>query len=97
MLETLSINSFKLGDVLLVQLDGGSSYPLKLETISAARSRGAAGRRDPFSLVFSGSRKLFLSQGCHRVSHETLGTFELFLVPVVPFSDDRFYYEACFN
>ncbi len=97
MLESLSISSFKVGDVLLVQLGDGVSYPLKLETISAARSKGAVGRRVPFSLVFSGPRELFLRQGCHLVSHETLGTFELFLVPVMPYSDERFYYEACFN
>ena len=39
-------------------------------------------RKECFSLVFQSLRDLPLSQGTYRLKHETLGEFELFVVPL---------------
>jgi hypothetical protein len=97
MLGQLTMEAFKVGDTLTVDVGGDSSYILTLEKVTPSRYRGLKGHRDPFSLLFSGARTFFLAQGTHPVSLERIGNFELFLVPVVPITDDLFYYEACFN
>ena len=54
------------------------------------------GGMERFSVFFSGPRDPFLPQGTYQMSHERMGEFELFLVPVA--SDDQgFRYEAVFN
>jgi hypothetical protein len=51
--------------------------------------------RKPFSIFFRGSSGHSLEQGTYPVEHETLGTFELFLVPVGP-EQDGLVLEAAF-
>lgn len=43
---------------------------------------GAAAARQPFSLLFRGPSEPLLPQGIYRIDHASLGTAELFLVPV---------------
>jgi hypothetical protein len=40
--------------------------------------------RTPFSLVFRGPLQPLLAQRIYRVEHDSMGTFELFLVPIGP-------------
>jgi hypothetical protein len=53
-------------------------------------------RQEEFSLVFRGPLDAFLGQGVRPFSHEQLGDFELFIVPIRQ-DDKGFYYEAIFN
>ncbi len=49
-----------------------------------------------FALKFRGPAQSFLPQHTYRLTHEQLGTHELFLVPVAQ-DAQGFYYEAVFN
>jgi hypothetical protein len=50
-----------------------------------------------FSILFSGPRGRLLEQQIHELTHEQLGTFSLFLVPVATEDTQQYYYEAVFN
>lgn len=53
-------------------------------------------RQERFAIVFRGSNEPFLGQGMRRFSHDQMGEFALFLVPIS--KDDRgTNYEAVFN
>jgi hypothetical protein len=54
------------------------------------------GGMERFSAFFSGPREPFLPQGIYQMSHESMGEFELFLVPIAS-RDQGFSYEAVFN
>jgi hypothetical protein len=53
-------------------------------------------RRAPFSLIFRGPLDPVLVQRTYRLEHETLGTLEIFLVPIGS-NQDGMRYEAVFN
>jgi hypothetical protein len=53
-------------------------------------------RRVPFSLEFRGPGESLMEQGTHRFQHRTLGTFELFVVPIGR-DDTGIRYEAVFT
>lgn len=50
-----------------------------------------------FSLLFLGPQDNLLDQGTYRLTHDRLGTFELFLVPVITGIKEGVHYEAIFN
>ncbi len=54
-------------------------------------------QEESFSLLFGSSSESLLHQGTWKVSHPTLGTMELFLVPVSRPNGAWHYYEAVFN
>lgn len=97
MLAELTAATFKEGDILSVDLGKNNAYPLTLEKIALPKSKGRNGQRAPFALVFKGSSVFFLRQGTHVVTHQALGIFQLFLVPIAPYGDGGHYYEACFS
>jgi hypothetical protein len=51
---------------------------------------------EQFSLLFQGPQTPFLPQMTYRATHDKLGEFDLFLVPVAK-TQDGFEYEAVFN
>lgn len=53
-------------------------------------------QQEEFSLEFRGPLDMFLGQGLRNFTHEQMGEFELFIVPVRQ-EADGFYYEAVFN
>lgn len=67
-------------EIELVQLVEGVSTP----------------RQEQFSLLFLGPLDRFLMQKTYRVEHDSLGEFDMFLVPVGR-GQDGFQYEAIFN
>ncbi|MFL6207701.1 MAG: DUF6916 family protein [Pyrinomonadaceae bacterium] len=84
------------------QVHAGNSEPVPLTLVEVSdlmRTLGGEPRRGKrgFSLMFKGARTHFLPQSMYRIEHEALGTFELFLVPIVPDDDQSFSYEAIFN
>jgi len=76
-----------------VQLDEANAVQLKLAEVSPLKLYP---RQEEFSIVFLGPLETFLGQGVRPFSHEQLGEFELFIVPVRQ-DDKGFYYEAIFN
>ena len=65
-------------------------------TLTKATRRGRdETQARPFSLLFSGPPQPALPQQIYRLSHETLGDMEIFLVPVSGDADQRCY-EAIF-
>jgi hypothetical protein len=49
-----------------------------------------------FSLYFWGSGDFCLSQRIYRMEHDTLGTLDIFIVPI-GLKDERYQYEAVFG
>lgn len=70
---------------------------LELTTVKAysARPDDQQGM-ERFSIYFTGPAKPFLAQKTYSVSHDAMGTFDLFLVPIKPDGEGS-RYEAVFN
>jgi hypothetical protein len=49
---------------------------------------------EQFSLFFSGARSDLLTQDIYTVAHETLGSFDVFLVPICTRNSARIDYQA---
>jgi len=52
--------------------------------------------QEEFAIVFRGPLDKFLGQGLRSFSHDQMGQFEIFLVPIKQ-DEQGFYYEAVFN
>lgn len=52
---------------------------------------------EKFSLVFSGSRADLIQQDTYRLAHETLGRFDLFIVPIYTRNPAKIDYQAVIN
>jgi hypothetical protein len=65
----------------------GGPVTLCLVEASALGDAPNAQTRAPFSIIFRGPRDPALAQGIHRLEHGSIGTFELFLVPIQPEAD----------
>jgi hypothetical protein len=86
-------------DTIFHVSDGSKeTVPLKLVEVKerSHRSRDSAQQGDSFSLLFTGPRARLLPQRLYWFAHETMGRFELFIVPVGQ-DADSFSYEAVFN
>jgi hypothetical protein len=53
--------------------------------------------RAPFSLIFRGPAVPALDQEIHRIDHASLGSMEIFLVPLGPDEAGEARYQAVFN
>jgi hypothetical protein len=88
-----------------VYADADRTVDLKLTKAALAKETSAkAGKRRPgdagnekFSLLFTGPRDALLQQRIYKFEHEKIGRFEMFITPVVPQDNNRYYYEAVFN
>ena len=81
------------------QVHGTTQTPVGLELLEATpRPSGQqnASTTDSFSLIFAGPLEQFLPQRTYRFEHETLGAFDLFIVPIGK-DQNSFQYEATFN
>lgn len=74
----------------------GTPVTLCLVEARALGEAPDANTRAPFSIIFRGPPDHTLAQGIHRLDHQTVGTFELFLVPIQPEADGA-RYEAVFG
>lgn len=102
MLETLTASTFGplIGSAFRIGVDDASWVEAKLEAVEAAGVQAAdaaraAGRREPFSIVFRGPVEPVLPQRIYRLEHAELGELELFLVPIAQDADGT-RYEAVF-
>ena len=76
-----------------VEFDENTHVDLELITVSDVRLYP---QQEEFAIEFRGPLEIFLAQGPHNFSHEQMGRFELFIVPIRQ-DEQGFYYEAIFN
>ena len=76
-----------------VQADENTRVELELIKISELKLHP---QQEEFAVQFRGPLNIFLSQGVRDFSHDQMGQFELFIVPIRE-DEQGFYYEAVFN
>ena len=99
MLEDFTPATFSelVGEPFRLVLDDGSGLDLELVSVTPTPTRpGEARRRAPFSVLFRGPAEPVLPQQIYRFESESLGAFELFVVPVGP-DESGMQYEAVFG
>ncbi|MGB7203491.1 MAG: hypothetical protein WBD16_14685 [Pyrinomonadaceae bacterium] len=68
---------------------------IQLELVEVSEKK-VTGVHEMFSLLFCGAKDEALSQGTYDLTHDTLGSVTLFLVPV-GLDENGYRYEAAFN
>ena len=76
-----------------VQIDENTPVELELTEISEIKLHP---QQEEFTIVFRGPLDGFLGQGARNFTHDQMGQFELFIVPIRK-DAQGFYYEAVFN
>jgi len=90
---THEVFSAALNTKFLVEVAENQNVELNLEYVSELKLYP---RQEEFSLVFRGPNEAFLGQGTRRMRHETIGSLQLFLVPIGQ-EPEGYRYEAVFN
>ena len=75
----------------------GDDVSLRLAAVRDLGSQPNAPRVKPFALEFAGPPEPRLEQRIYRLRHETLGSLEIFLVPIGFDAAGGLQYEAVFN
>ena len=70
--------------------------PIQLRLVEVSDEGVAHGIRQ-FSLFFHGPADRVLPQNTYAITHESLGSIALFIVPVVGSNRERIVYQACFS
>ena len=81
------------GTKFKVQVDENNGVELELAEVSELKLYP---RQEEFTIVFRGPSNAFLDQGVRLFTHDQIGEFELFMVPIRQ-DEQGFYYEAVFN
>ena len=81
------------GTKFKVQVDENTGVELELAEVSELKLYP---RQEEFTIVFRGPSNAFLDQGVRLFTHDHIGDFELFIVPIRQ-DEQGFYYEAVFN
>jgi hypothetical protein len=76
-----------------VQADENTNVELELVRISELKLHP---QQEEFALEFRGPLNIFLDQGVRSFTHDQMGQFELFIVPIRR-DGQGFYYEVIFN
>jgi hypothetical protein len=94
-LESLTRESFAENLNTKFRLPVESGEPFEIELIEVSERKRVRDSEN-FSIVFRGALSFLLPQRIHRLEHERLGAFEVFLVPIAR-EADGYHYEAVFN
>ena len=97
MLDKLTKETFVpvKGSLFQLAIENRPAIPLELVEVAGNGLQGRA-RREQFSLRFRGPASPALAQRIYRLEHATLGTLEIFLVPIQK-DPDGMIYEAVFT
>jgi hypothetical protein len=105
MLDDLRFSTFseQLHTVFRVVPEEGK--PVELELIeanlpaqrNAAKARGMDAAYEKFSLIFSGPLADRLEQKIYQFEHPKIGSFEIFIVPIISKDLTKLHYQAVFN
>lgn len=102
MIGTMELSDFssQLGQKFQLPVSPSVVFDIELievnELGSGADDDTCSLRERPFSLVFRGPEEAPLAQGTHTIENESIGTVEIFLVPIGP-DKAGLCYEAVFN
>lgn len=99
MLDRLQSADFAqcIHDVFCVPLTDAPAISLELAAVADLGAAQLPGGRRPFSLIFVGPvSDRYLLQGTYSLEHDSLGSLDLFLVPLGP-QAGRMRYEVIFN
>ena len=77
------------------RINGDDQHALVLVEVES-RKRVLESGRAPFTLLFRAQSSEVMPQGTYRLEHESLGSIDLFLVPIGQ-DDSHVQYEAIFN
>lgn len=77
------------------RVQAGENTPVDLELIEVTELK-LYPRQEEFTITFRGPLNAYLDQGVRLFTHDQMGEFELFIVPIKQ-DADGFYYEAVFN
>jgi hypothetical protein len=99
MLQDLTPASFEAHLGTPFRIHYGGESPLEAVLQEVRRHEPHPGpRNEPFSAFFKSALRPILPQSIYRMEHETLGTLDIFLVPVGPDPQRQgMLYEAVFN
>jgi hypothetical protein len=81
------------GTKFQVQVDENTAVELELAEVSELKQYS---HQEEFAILFRGPSDAFLDQGARLFTHDQMGQFELFIVPIRQ-DGQGFYYEAVFN
>jgi hypothetical protein len=100
-LETLTIDAFqpRVGETFRIRASPDIDVPAALieaRAVGAGRAAGASEKRIPFALSFRTPPTPVLPQRIYDVVHDSLGSYEIFLVPIGPDAEGMVY-EAIFT
>jgi Domain of unknown function (DUF6916) len=99
-LRTLCLADFEpyVGQDFAFRTAGGKELGTRLDHGRPLGGQAIPGaERAPFALIFVAERTEVLPQQTVSLCHETLGTLDLFVVPVGPDRQGRMQYEAVFT
>ena len=91
----------RLDEPFRVYPEAGNPLEMKLIEVTSLGPKSVAPSatqdlRDSFSIVFRGPADRPLEQRIYRMAHDSLSSFEIFLVPIGP-DQEGLCYEAVFN
>lgn len=98
MLDKLTEESFSpfLHQKFQIRCDFADPFEAELMETKAMGEGASDTKRRPFSVVLRGPEQQEPMQGLYRITHEKMGTMELFLVPFGS-DDEGMLYEAVFT
>jgi hypothetical protein len=88
--------SSRVGEVFCMRLNADESLDLTLIEVHAHKYAPPNQKRRGFSVLFRSDLPKAAPQAIYSVTHDALGSMDLFLVPVGP-KDGGMCYEAVFN
>jgi len=91
----LDIFSPRVGEMFVLDVSGNAGERLELVEVNALPSQGGP-REQPFALIFKGPGGSGQQQGMVKLTHDDMGEFDIFLVPVEEDQRGRLF-EAIFN
>lgn len=96
-LLTIADFSDKQGDDFQMIFNDGTSLDLTLTEVRPEKRRMPDAARDPFSLIFDGTRDVLCPQRIYFLRHASGWEAEIFMVPVGRNHDGTYRYQAIFN
>ncbi|MGA7672510.1 MAG: hypothetical protein WBW04_18950 [Nitrolancea sp.] len=102
MIEQLQLSTFEplIDQTFDIELPTGETFNFSLESVMPLHNRTTdladPDRRVPFSLLLLGSSGISMPQGTYHFIHESVGEFDMFIVPIER-RGDRLTYQAVFN
>lgn len=99
MTQLLTIADFadKQGDAFKIVFDDGTSLDLTLTQLREEKKYASNMPREPFSLIFDGTKGILCPQRIYFLRHGSGWEGEVFLVPVGQNQDGTYRYQAVFN